>query len=137
MDNNESRPFSAWLSTGTPSTGNSVLAATIPGRWAAPPAPAIITCSPRVSALDAYSTIQPGVRCADTTLASCATPKRASVSAAARIVSQSDLLPMMMPTSGWAFVSCIGLLLLEFKPLGRRDLLADLGGRFRRHGRPW
>src|SRR5713226_8601590 len=52
---------------------------------------------PRASALDAYSTIQSGVRCAETTLASCGTPKRVSISSACRMVSQSDLLPMMMP----------------------------------------
>src|ERR1700724_2873984 len=55
---------------------------------------------PRASAPDAYSTIQSGVRCADTTLASCGTPKRVSISSACRMVSQSDLLPMMMPTKG-------------------------------------
>lgn len=30
--------------TGTPTTGKGVIEATIPGKWAAPPAPAIITC---------------------------------------------------------------------------------------------
>src|SRR6266478_5757565 len=55
---------------------------------------------PRASAPDAYSTIQSGVRCAETTFASCGTPKRVSISSAWRIVSQSDLLPMMRPTRG-------------------------------------
>src|SRR5437016_6687439 len=55
---------------------------------------------PRASALDAYSTIQSGVRCAETTLASCGTPKRFSISSACRMVSQSYLLPMMMPIKG-------------------------------------
>ena len=45
-----------------------------PGRWAAPPAPAMITSSPRPAAVDAYSAISAGVRCADTTWHSCATP---------------------------------------------------------------
>lgn len=31
--------------TGTPMTGRGVKAATMPGRWAAPPAPAMITCT--------------------------------------------------------------------------------------------
>ena len=31
--------------TGTPTTGRGVIEATIPGKWAAPPAPAIITCT--------------------------------------------------------------------------------------------
>ena len=43
-------PLSAWLSTGTPSTGNAVQAAHMPGRWAAPPAPAMITARPRLAA---------------------------------------------------------------------------------------
>src|SRR5882762_9792063 len=55
---------------------------------------------PRACALDAYSTIQSGVRWAETTLASCGTPKRVSISSACRMVSQSDLLPMMMPIKG-------------------------------------
>ena len=46
-----SRPFSALLSTGTPSTGSVVMAAVMPGRCAAPPAPAMITFSPRALAL--------------------------------------------------------------------------------------
>src|SRR4051794_38385275 len=41
IDRSESTPRKTLLSTGTPSTGKSVSAATIPGRWAAPPAPAI------------------------------------------------------------------------------------------------
>src|SRR5271165_3472891 len=100
MESRESTPFKAWLSTGTPSTGSSVFAATIPGRCAAPPAPAMITCRPRLSADSAYSTIHCGVRCADTIFVSCGTPNCVSVSAAWRIVSQSDLLPMMMPATG-------------------------------------
>ena len=54
-------------STGTPSTGSIVLAAAMPGRWAAPPAPAISTSSPRASADPAYSNSRSGVRWADTT----------------------------------------------------------------------
>ena len=43
---------SAALCTGTPSTGSMVCAATMPGRWAAPPAPAMITFRPwRLGAL--------------------------------------------------------------------------------------
>ena len=39
-------PFSAFDSTGTPKTGSAVMEAVIPGRWAAPPAPAMITLKP-------------------------------------------------------------------------------------------
>src|ERR1700692_1042643 len=60
----------------------------------------MITSIPRPSALEASSAINSGVRCADTTRFSCATPKSASISLAARIVSQSDLLPMMTDTTG-------------------------------------
>ena len=50
MDSSESRPSSVFSGTGTPITGSGVVAAIIPGRWAAPPAPAMITRSPRISA---------------------------------------------------------------------------------------
>ena len=45
-----------------------------------------------------------GVRCAETTRHSCGTPNYVSISSACRIVSQSDLLPMMTATSGRASV---------------------------------
>ena len=57
MESNESIPLRARDWTGTPSTGTTVLAATMPGRCAAPPAPAMITSMPRASAVSAYSTI--------------------------------------------------------------------------------
>ena len=50
MDSSESRPLSAFDCTGTPSTGSVVLEAVMPGRWAAPPAPAMITSMPRACA---------------------------------------------------------------------------------------
>ena len=100
IESRESSPFSARLSTGTPSTGSVVCAAVIPGRWAAPPAPAMITSIPRPSAPAAASAISSGVRCADTTRHSWGTPNSFNISLAALIVSQSDLLPMMMDTIG-------------------------------------
>ncbi len=100
MESSESSPLSARLWIGTPITGSSVWPAVMPGRCAAPPAPAMITSSPRASACTAYSTIQSGVRWAETTRHSCGTPNSWSVSEAAFIVSQSDLLPMMTPTRG-------------------------------------
>src|SRR5699024_7430937 len=51
IDNSESSPCSARLCTGTPSTGSNVWAATMPGKWAAPPAPAMITSRPRSAAV--------------------------------------------------------------------------------------
>ena len=51
MERRLSRPESALLWIGTPRTGSVVSAETIPGRWAAPPAPAMITFSPRAAAV--------------------------------------------------------------------------------------
>ena len=50
IDKSESTPFNAFDFTGTPSTGSDVKAAAIPGKCAAPPAPAIITLIPRSAA---------------------------------------------------------------------------------------
>jgi hypothetical protein len=100
MESRLSRPDKAWLSTGTPSTGSAVQAAHIPGRWAAPPAPAMITASPRLRAERAYSASRSGVRCAETMRLSCGTSSIVSVSAACFSVAQSDWLPMMMPIFG-------------------------------------
>ena len=79
-----------------------VRAAVMPGRWAAPPAPAMITSSPRPSALAAYSNISSGVRCAEITRASWGMPSRSSISAAPASASQSEREPMIRPTSGLA-----------------------------------
>ena len=46
IEYSESTPDSALDSTGTPNTGSSVSAAVMPGRCAAPPAPAITTLKP-------------------------------------------------------------------------------------------
>lgn len=51
--------------TGTPITGSGVLAAIMPGRWAAPPAAAMMTLKPFAAADSAKSSILRGVRCAD------------------------------------------------------------------------
>src|SRR4051812_18972474 len=72
----------------------------MPGRCAAPPAPAMITWTPRDSASLANCFSQSGVRWAETIRHSCGTPKRLSISSAGDIVSQSDLLPMMTETRG-------------------------------------
>ena len=62
MDKTESQP-SIELDdfTGTPITGIGVIEATIPGRCAAPPAPAITTLIPLSYAVLAYSTNLSGV----------------------------------------------------------------------------
>src|SRR5207249_9423570 len=53
IDSRLSSPFRACDSTGTPSTGSGVSEASIPGRWAAPPAPAMIALRPRWRAVSA------------------------------------------------------------------------------------
>ena len=100
VESSESIPFRAWLSIGTPSTGRIVCAAITPAKCAAAPAAAIITCIPRLDALVAHSTAACGVRCADSTRLSCAIPNFVNMSLAWRIVSQSDLLPITIPTKG-------------------------------------
>lgn len=55
IDSRLSLPLSALLSTGTPKTGRAVMAAVMPGRWAAPPAPAITTLKPSALAVRAKS----------------------------------------------------------------------------------
>ena len=75
---------------GTPMTGSVVWAATTPARWAAPPAAAMMTFSPRAIAPVAYSVVIAGVRCADMTRHSCGISNFLRISSAWRIVSQSD-----------------------------------------------
>src|ERR1019366_4629630 len=53
IESSESRPCSAVAAIGTPSTGSTVFAATMPGRCAAPPAPAMMTRRPRPAAASA------------------------------------------------------------------------------------
>ena len=63
-----------------PSTGSGVQAAHMPGRCAAPPAPAMITRKPRSRAPTRRSRAsRSGVRCADTIRVSCGTSSAASV----------------------------------------------------------
>ena len=100
MERSESRPLRAFDSTGTPRTGRTVFDAVIPGRCAAPPAPAMMTSMPRFSALEAYLKSRSGVRCAETTRVSCGTPSSPSVLETNFMVSQSEPEPMMMPTRG-------------------------------------
>mmetsp|Transcript_77733 Transcript_77733/g.237853 ORF Transcript_77733/g.237853 Transcript_77733/m.237853 type:complete len:216 (+) Transcript_77733:23-670(+) len=64
----ESTPDKAEVLTGTPITGSAVKAATMPGKWAAPPAPATMQRNPRLAADLAYAIMRSGVRCAETTV---------------------------------------------------------------------
>jgi len=62
MERRESTPLRARDLMGTPRTGSGVMAAAMPGRWAAPPAPAMMHLSPRDFAEFAYSYSRSGVR---------------------------------------------------------------------------
>ena len=62
-------PSNDFKATGTPITGSVVKEATMPGKCAAPPAPAIITLIPLDDACCANSTISSGIRCAEITWA--------------------------------------------------------------------
>ena len=93
-------PAKTVVAIGTPSTGTGVSDAVMPGRCAAPPAPAIITFSPRDFADLAYWYRRSGVRCAETILVSKGTCNSSRISAAFLSVGQSDWLPMMIPTLG-------------------------------------
>ena len=101
IDSSESSPFSAALCTGTPITGRTVCAATMPGqvRGAAgagddhlEPAARPPSRRTRPSSAACGARTRPGTRAARRTAS--------RISSACRIVSQSDLLPMMTPTSG-------------------------------------
>ncbi len=50
IDSSESMPSRYFSGTGTPMTGSGVTEASMPGRWAAPPAPAMSALSPRPAA---------------------------------------------------------------------------------------
>ena len=70
IESSESRPLSVFDCTGTPSTGSEVFEAVMPGRWAAPPAPAMMTSRPRCGGGGVFEQ-QVGVRWAETTRTSC------------------------------------------------------------------
>src|SRR4051794_35755979 len=127
IESSESIPLSVFDSTGTPRTGRAVFAAAIPGRCAAPPAPAISTCRPRASAEPAYSKRRSGVRCAETTRCSKEIPSALSVSAACCIVSQSEREPMIRPTTGSDTRSLLPVRLLDEQERDRAGGLSDVG----------
>src|SRR6516162_6827845 len=60
----------------------------------------MITRRPRSAAERAYSNITSGVRCAETTRTSWATPNSTSTSIAGCMVGRSESLPMITPTNG-------------------------------------
>ncbi len=104
MDNMESHPSIELLDfIGTPITGKGEIEATIPGKCAAPPAPAIITNIPRPCALEAKSTIRFGVLCALTMVTSTGIPNSFRISTASCIICRSESLPIITLTNGCFF----------------------------------
>src|SRR5690625_3472201 len=102
MDSSESTPASADVRTGTPSTGRVVHVAIMPGRWAAPPAAAMMTLKPSSRALLANSRSRSGVRWADTILTMCPTPNSRRSPSAGAMTGQSLRLPITTATWGRA-----------------------------------
>ena len=107
IEYSESCPPRWRRATGTPSTGTVVFAASIPGKCAAPPAPAMIARSPRPLADSAKANISSGMRWADNTCTSWATPNCSSTSTALLIVGQSLVDPITTATSGFSFTGSV------------------------------
>ena len=101
IESSESRPSSCASGTGTPMTGSVVTEASMPGRCAAPPAPAMMTRMPRPAAADAERdhALRRAVRRDDLDLVRDAELGRASAAASAMTV-QSESDPMTTATTG-------------------------------------
>src|SRR5690625_7123466 len=69
IDSREAMPSRCFRGTGTPMTGRDVIVAIIPGRWAAPQAPAMMTRTPRAAADFAQAIMASGIRRAGATAA--------------------------------------------------------------------
>ena len=100
IDRSESIPSRYVSGTGTPITGSGVTAASMPGRWAAPPAPAMMHLRPRPAAALPNAIMASGVRCAETTSTSCAISNSVNTAAAAFMTVQSESDPMTTATRG-------------------------------------
>ena len=98
IDKRLSSPLSFLLSIGTPKTGIDVSAEIIPGKWAEPPAPAIITPILFFSASLAYWYIRSGVRWADMILVSYFIFNFLSTFSQNIMVLKSDWLPITIDT---------------------------------------
>ena len=106
MDRTESHPSILLLDfTGTPITGNGDNDATIPGKCAAPPAPAMITLMPRVWAFLLKSNNFSGVLCAETISTSISISKPLKMSIASCITGISLVLPIIIATFIFIFLN--------------------------------
>jgi hypothetical protein len=105
MEYSESTPPRSDVFMGTPITGMGKIAAHIPGRCAAFPAPAMMTLKPFSSALFAYSKNTSGSLWAEMIVIS-KSPSSVSTSAALLITGMSESLPMTIPTFAILFLLC-------------------------------
>ncbi|KAH3669382.1 hypothetical protein OGAPHI_001503 [Ogataea philodendri] len=97
----ESTPSSVEPLTGTPITGSGVMAATIPGRWAAPPAPAMIHLTPLKGASCANLDILSGVLWAETMVTSNGTSNSFRMLQPVAMTGRSESEPMITLMSGF------------------------------------
>ena len=92
---------------GTPMTGNVVMEAITPGKCAAIPAAAMMTLIPRLPAFLENSSTSTGVRCAERAFISNGISRSSSSLADYSMIGKSEVLPMMILTIGFIFVSDI------------------------------
>lgn len=102
MARSASMPSSEEL-IGTPMTGTGVIAAITPGRWAAMPAPAMMTSMPLPWAFLAKDSTSAGVRWAERALISKGMQKSLRTFAAFSMTGRSEVLPMIILTFGFMF----------------------------------
>ena len=107
MEYRESLPPKEVVCIGIPITGIGKIAAHIPGRCAAIPAPAMITFHPLLSADFAYSKNTSGSLCAEMIVISYSTPSSSSTSAAFAITGISESLPITIPTFAMVLFSFV------------------------------
>ena len=103
MEYSASVPSRFFPDSGTPMTGIGNSAAHMPGRWAAIPAPAMITLIPFPSAAFAHSKNTSGSRCAEMIVISYSIPNFSNCFAALLMTFKSESLPITIPTFGILF----------------------------------
>ena len=104
MEYRESTPPRSEVFIGIPITGRGKMAAHMPGRWAALPAPAIITLNPFSSADFAHAKKISGSLWAEIMVISYSTPSLSRISAAFAITGISESLPITIPTFAIVFL---------------------------------
>ena len=107
IESSESSPRRYFDGTGTPSTGTVVFAASMPGRCAAPPAPAMMHAqSARAARPRRTRTCRRACDARTARAPRMAMPNASSCAAAWRMISQSLSLPITTPTCGARLALC-------------------------------